>query len=45
MGADRLNGLALLHVHRDIEISIDDIVDDFAIRHPQRMALNDVLNG
>ena len=27
---DRLNGLALLYVHRDIELNYDDVIDEFA---------------
>lgn len=30
MGQERLIGLALLHVHRDFEISIDNVIDRFA---------------
>ncbi|KAF0714908.1 52 kDa repressor of the inhibitor of the protein kinase-like, partial [Aphis craccivora] len=30
MGQDRLCGLALLHIHREIDISIDDIIKRFA---------------
>lgn len=30
MGDDRLMGLALMHVHRDIELSTDKVIDDFA---------------
>jgi len=28
---DRLNGLALLHAHRDITINSEDVIDVFAI--------------
>lgn len=30
MGEDRLTGLALLCVHRDIPLSVDDIITRFA---------------
>jgi len=30
MGQDRLCGLALLHIHREIDISVDDIIKRFA---------------
>jgi hypothetical protein len=30
MGEDRLNGLALMHVHRDIDICAEEIIDIFA---------------
>ena len=36
MGQERLSELALLHIH-DFPINIDEIVDDFAIKHPRRM--------
>ena len=39
MGNDRLSSLALLHVHRDIDVSVEDIVDEFARRHPRRLKL------
>ncbi len=30
MGQDRLNGLAMLYYHRDIEITSEDVVDEFS---------------
>lgn len=44
MGQERLNGLALLHVHYTRAINIDQVVDIFAREHPHRMALLDILN-
>ncbi len=44
MDRNRLSSLALLNVHRKIRLDADDIIDEFAIRHPRRMRLNDVLN-
>ena len=44
MTANRMNGLALLHVHRDIEVDTDEIIRRFALRHPRRMKLLDILN-
>lgn len=37
----RLNGLSLMFIHRDItkQLSIDDIIDEFAREHPRRMEL------
>jgi len=29
MGQDRLTGLALLNIHRSIEINVDDVIDRF----------------
>ncbi len=39
MGQDRLNGLAMLYYHRDIEITSEEVVDEFSRRHPRRMVL------
>ena len=41
---NRLNGLALLHVHREIQLDVQEVIDRFAIRHPRRMKLADILN-
>ena len=45
MTENRLNGLALLNVHRDIHLDINEVIDCFAIRHPRRMKLLDILNS
>ena len=42
MGNDRLTSLALLHVHRDIDVSVSDIVEEFPRRHPRRLQLADI---
>ena len=39
MGNERMNGLALMHVHRDIKLNHDELLDSFALRHPRRMQL------
>ena len=36
---DRLNGLALLYVHRDIPCSAEAVVEEFARARPKRMEL------
>ena len=33
MAEDSLSALALMHVHRDIDISVDDVIDSFAKSH------------
>jgi len=38
MLAERLNGLALMNVHQDIEIPTDIIIDNFAKLGPHRLA-------
>jgi len=30
IGEDRLNGLALLHIHREVVITVDEVLDRFA---------------
>ena len=44
MGQERLSGLALMNVHLDIPINIDEIVNDFSRKHPRRMQLENILN-
>ena len=39
MGQGRLNGLAMLHYHRTVDITPEEVVNEFAIRHPRRMLL------
>lgn len=35
MGEGRLNGLAIMHAHRDIPLDLDEIIDLFASLHPR----------
>lgn len=37
MTEDRLTGLAVIHVHRDIKVNIDDVIDRFAKSKQRRM--------
>ena len=37
MTEDRLSGLALLHIHRNISIDLDNAVDHFARKHPRKL--------
>ena len=52
MTTERLSGLSLLHIHRDIPVDVprDNIIsdvpeaiDEFARRHPRRLQLVDIL--
>ena len=43
MTGDRLTSLALMHIHYDFCIDLDEIVDIFAEMHPRRMQLSSVL--
>ena len=40
----RLLGLALLNVHREINLNIDAVINRFAMKYPRRMMLADILN-
>lgn len=44
MGQQRLNGLAMLYYHRGVKISPEEVVDEFARRHPRRMLLANPCN-
>ena len=44
MGEKR-KSLALMNVHRNIDIDIEKVIDKFALKHPRRMLLLDILNG
>ena len=37
MSEDRLNGLSLLNIDKDIEIDCDYIISKFVLRNPSRM--------
>ena len=39
MGQVRLNGLAIFFCHREIKISPEQVVEEFARRHPRQMLL------
>ena len=39
MGLGRLNVLAMLYYHRDVQITPKEVVDEFVRRHSRRMLL------
>jgi len=39
MGGERLNGLAMMHYHRDVPLDPDEVVDEFARSNPRRLEL------
>ena len=43
MSNERLTSLALLHFHRDIDINIAEVIDEFARRFPRRLQLANIL--
>ena len=40
---ERVSSLSLLHIHQDIDINIDEVIEEFARRHPRRMQLANIL--
>ena len=44
MAQDRLNGLALMHAHRDMELDLEKVIDLFANLHSRRMRMENILN-
>ena len=45
MGQERLNALAMLYVHRDIQLDYKLVIDKFASRYPRRMLLVDPVSA
>ena len=43
MVQDRINGLSLIYIHRDIDVDINKIIDTFAQTKPRRMLLSDAM--
>ena len=43
MSQERLDGLALMHVHYGIEIDVDWVTNEFARKQPRRLQLVDIL--
>lgn len=41
MTEDRLNGLAVLHIHKEIPIDIDDVINRFSRQKQRRMKIED----
>lgn len=44
MSQTRLTGLALLHIHYNMDIDFDEIIRRFARLHPRRMELANILS-
>lgn len=44
MTTERLSGLSLLHIHRDVPICIPEAIDEFCRRHPRRLQMVDILS-
>ena len=39
MGNDRLNGLALMLIHRDVELNPEAVIEELSRRYPRRLLL------
>ena len=39
MSNEHLSSLTLLHIHPDIPVSIEEVIDEFSRRHPRRLQL------
>ena len=39
MGQERLSSLALMHIHYQVKIDLDEVVNLFATKHPWRLEL------
>lgn len=44
MTTERLSGLTLLHLHRDIPIDIQTAIDEFSRRHPRQLQMSNILD-
>ena len=45
MGEERLNGIAALHVHNNIPVDLEKIIDNFARKHSRRMTMINILDS
>jgi len=43
MGQERLSSLALLHIHYQVKIDLDEVVNLFATKHLRRLELGTIL--
>ena len=43
MARDRLSSLALIHIHYDMEIDLDEVIPIFSVIEPRRMQLTYIL--
>ena len=43
MGNSRLSSLALLHIHYDMDVDLDDVVTRYAHLHPRKLELDSII--
>ena len=44
MGQERMSQLALIHIHYNFDLDIEQIIDKFARISPRRMALENIMS-
>ena len=44
MGNNRLSSLSMLYIHRDIDISLPEVIEEFARRYPRRLQLANIFS-
>ncbi len=44
MGQERLTGLALMHIHKDLPVDIHEIVQQFSLHNPRKMKLANIFS-
>ena len=45
MKQERLNGLATLFIHNDINVNIDNVLDRYGRKHKRRMTVKNILHS
>ena len=43
MSDGRLTGLTLMSIHRDIDISVDEVISEFSRKHKRRLQLENIM--
>ena len=43
MTESRLTGLALMHIHYAKKVDLDEVVSEFANKHPRKMELQSII--
>lgn len=45
MGQNRMTSLALIHIHYDQALDVDEVVDIYARLHPRRLELDSLIKS
>lgn len=43
MSEDRLTGLALMNIHKNMPVNIEEVIENFAREDPRRMKLSNII--